>query len=225
MIDDVDDTEGLGIESLEYFRWSLGLWFLSVLLTVVTCGFILLLFRWMPILALKCRYRRVARSRATHVLVSCTDGTKTVVEIESRSAEGCEEQLPRMFVFRHFMYFETSNVFSPITYKSGQPFSALVKHSSMGLTGREVAKRRALFGNNLAEVPIKSHFQLLLDEILHPFYVFQIWSIVVWYLEPYVLYATAIAIVSIFSALISLFSTRKVDQHSLLFHVTCECRT
>ena len=90
-----------------------------------------------------------------------------------------------------------------------QTYSSLLKGSTQGLSASEVAIRRGLFGQNLAEVPVKSHGQLLLDEVLHPFYIFQIWSVVVWYLEPYILYASTIAIISIISALFSLFSTRR----------------
>lgn len=37
----------------------------------------------------------------------------------------------------------------------------------------------------------------------------QVWSVVVWYLEPYIMYATAIAVISLVSALVSLFSARR----------------
>jgi hypothetical protein len=34
--------------------------------------------------------------------------------------------------------------------------------------------KEALYGANIVHVPIKSNFLLLTDEVLHPFYIFQI---------------------------------------------------
>jgi magnesium-transporting ATPase (P-type) len=52
----------------------------------------------------------------------------------------------------------------------------------------------------------------LVDEILHPFYIFQVFSIVLWLAEHYYYYAACIFLISTTSAFVSLYETRKVSQ-------------
>ena len=40
-----------------------------------------------------------------------------------------------------------------------------------------------LYGKNLISIPLPSNIQLLLSEVLHPFYFFQLVSVVLWYAE------------------------------------------
>jgi len=132
-------------------------------------------------------------------------------------------------VFRLVRYFEgkEGGAFVPAVYDVKQRYSNLLKHASLGLDDGDVRRGLFYFGRNLAYVPIKSHFQLLVDEILHPFYIFQVWSVVVWYLEPYIMYATAIALISLVSALVSLLSARKnleKIQEMALFVCAVTCR-
>jgi len=207
-----DDQDGLGIRSVEFYQWDCMRYCLSMMGSVLTCGFLLLVFRWSPILALQWKHRRCHRKVASKVLVHSTDSQYTVVDIcKATAAAGADMLLPRCFYFRNLRYFERdcTDSFTPMAFKSAQTYWSLLKVSTEGLSLSEVSIRRGLFGQNLAEVPVKSHVQLLLDEVLHPFYIFQVWSVVVWYLEPYILYATTIAIISIISALFSLFSTRR----------------
>ncbi len=57
------------------------------------------------------------------------------------------------------------------------------------------------------EVPIKSIPELLINEILNPFYLFQIFSMVLWFWDDYRLYAGCILIISVTSAAQSLRDT------------------
>jgi cation-transporting ATPase 13A3/4/5 len=52
--------------------------------------------------------------------------------------------------------------------------------------------------------------QLLVDEVLHPFYIFQIASIILWSLDDYYFYAVTIALISVLSIATTLIETRNV---------------
>jgi len=52
-------------------------------------------------------------------------------------------------------------------------------------TGGDVTLRTTLFGPNAIEIEAKSIGQLLMDEVLHPFYIFQIFSIALWSVDDY----------------------------------------
>ena len=56
--------------------------------------------------------------------------------------------------------------------------------------------RRVVYGCNVIYVPVKSIIQLLLLEVLNPFYIFQMVAIVIWVLIDYWQYATAIFLMS-----------------------------
>ncbi|KAI0656621.1 P-type ATPase [Cubamyces menziesii] len=71
------------------------------------------------------------------------------------------------------------------------------------------SQRIALFGPNLIDIEGKSTLSLLIDEVIHPFYVFQIASIVLWSLDDYYYYAFCIALISAISIVTTLVETKQ----------------
>ncbi|EFC43379.1 predicted protein, partial [Naegleria gruberi] len=65
-----------------------------------------------------------------------------------------------------------------------------------------------LFGSNSIKTEVRNIISLLLDEVLHPFYIFQVASVCVWLSENYYVYAVAIAVMSSISSIISMYETR-----------------
>ncbi|KAL7922063.1 putative Ca2+ pump [Trichoderma austrokoningii] len=77
-----------------------------------------------------------------------------------------------------------------------------------GLDNDEKSTREIIFGSNLIDIQQKSVGQLLVDEVLHPFYIFQVASIVLWSLDSYYYYAICIFLVSFGSIATTLVETR-----------------
>ena len=71
------------------------------------------------------------------------------------------------------------------------------------------AERKFLYGACLIDVPINSIAYLLFTEILNPFYVFQLFAILLWYNKEYEIYASFILITSLISISFSLYQTRQ----------------
>uniref|UniRef100_A0A8C9TPL4 ATPase cation transporting 13A2 n=1 Tax=Scleropages formosus TaxID=113540 RepID=A0A8C9TPL4_SCLFO len=69
--------------------------------------------------------------------------------------------------------------------------------------------RRKVYGQNLIDVPVKSYARLLLEEVLNPFYIFQVFSIILWMSDRYYYYAACILFISLISISISLYEIRK----------------
>lgn len=67
--------------------------------------------------------------------------------------------------------------------------------------------RTTLFGQNVIEIEKKSTMTLLVDEVLHPFYIFQIASVILWSLDDYYYYAICIVIISCASIVTTLIET------------------
>ncbi|XP_008581952.1 PREDICTED: probable cation-transporting ATPase 13A3 [Galeopterus variegatus] len=69
--------------------------------------------------------------------------------------------------------------------------------------------KKLLYGVNEITVKVPSVFKLLIKEVLNPFYIFQLFSVILWSIDEYYYYALAIVIMSIVSIVSSLYSIRK----------------
>ncbi|XP_053546238.1 polyamine-transporting ATPase 13A2 isoform X2 [Bombina bombina] len=78
-----------------------------------------------------------------------------------------------------------------------------------GLSQTDHNTRKQIYGPNEIDVPVKSYGMLLIDEILNPFYIFQVFSIILWLCDGYYYYAGCILLISLVSIGISLYETRK----------------
>lgn len=81
----------------------------------------------------------------------------------------------------------------------------------MGLTTEKYHARLSVFGPNLINIREKPTSKLLTDEVLNPFYVFQIGSILLWCMDDYYYYAFCIFIISAFSIISTLIETKEVN--------------
>ncbi|CAK7267935.1 hypothetical protein SEPCBS119000_002800 [Sporothrix epigloea] len=83
-----------------------------------------------------------------------------------------------------------------------------VREIRAGLDSDEKGHRLTVFGANLIDIEEKSISKLLVDEVFHPFYVFQIASLVLWSMDEYYYYAIAIFLMSFGSITTTLIETR-----------------
>ncbi|KAJ4363356.1 hypothetical protein N0V95_001129 [Ascochyta clinopodiicola] len=77
-----------------------------------------------------------------------------------------------------------------------------------GLDNEERDYRELVFGKNQIDIAEKSLGQLLVDEVFHPFYVFQIASLFLWSVDEYYYYAAAIFLISVISIATTLMETK-----------------
>ncbi|EDV45271.1 probable cation-transporting ATPase 13A3 isoform X1 [Drosophila erecta] len=82
-------------------------------------------------------------------------------------------------------------------------------HQQRGLTVNEQISRRIVFGDNEITVPLRDLKTLLFLEVLNPFYVFQLFSVILWFTYDYYYYACVILLMSIFGITMSVLQTKK----------------
>lgn len=87
-------------------------------------------------------------------------------------------------------------------------------HYYRGLSWTEQVRRRIIYGENSIKVPIVPIHRLLFLEALNPFYIFQIFSVALWYSDDYVYYATVIVLTSAIS-LVSEVYQMHINQKAL----------
>jgi cation-transporting ATPase 13A2 len=80
--------------------------------------------------------------------------------------------------------------------------------------------RRAVYGHNEINVPLRSIMSLLFLEVLNPFYVFQVFSFCLWFADDYVYYAVAILIMSSGGIAMSIIQTRTVSNRRSIPNVS-----
>ncbi|XP_077463151.1 polyamine-transporting ATPase 13A3 isoform X1 [Stigmatopora argus] len=119
----------------------------------------------------------------------------------------------RYFTLHSTKYYWNDRVqnFEVLTGLDDLHVTAATLHSvhSKGLTRNQQEYRRLFFGMNEIEVKVPSVFKLLIKEVLNPFYIFQLFSIILWSADEYYYYAAAILIMSFISIATSLYTIKK----------------
>ncbi|KAG9039815.1 hypothetical protein FRB95_007242 [Tulasnella sp. JGI-2019a] len=91
-----------------------------------------------------------------------------------------------------------------------------------GLDAETRKQRQIVFGDNVIDIEGKSIMSLLVEEILHPFYVFQIASIILWSIDDYYYYAFCIALISALSIGSTLIETKQtIDRMREMSKFSC----
>ncbi|XP_013855293.1 probable cation-transporting ATPase 13A3 isoform X2 [Austrofundulus limnaeus] len=87
--------------------------------------------------------------------------------------------------------------------------SSIHSEHSAGLSRNLQEYRRLFFGVNEIAVKVPSVFKLLIKEVLNPFYIFQLFSVILWSIDEYYYYAVAIVFMSVISIATSLYTIKK----------------
>nr|XP_033814062.1 probable cation-transporting ATPase 13A3 isoform X2 [Geotrypetes seraphini] len=91
----------------------------------------------------------------------------------------------------------------------GLPCCSVHDELSRGLSREVHDYRKLFFGINEIDVKVPSIFKLLVKEVLNPFYIFQLFSVILWTTDEYYYYALAIVIMSLISIGSSLYTIKK----------------
>lgn len=78
--------------------------------------------------------------------------------------------------------------------------------------------RRMVYGSNEITIKELSVLTLLFLEVLNPFYVFQLFSFILWFIDNYYYYAVTILLMSTFGITMTIIQTRRVN-----FTLLCLC--
>jgi cation-transporting ATPase 13A2 len=204
---------------------------LYAVLCIATLGLGWLLFRWLP------RWRVAIIGKTTPLKecdwivtenqwgefavqdVSCQTYGRSLSTVfgdseKSRAREWDEEDDPLIKELRCLDYRYIRFVYHPVkdkfvlanTWKD--PTWTEVSILREGLDNDERDCRELVFGKNLIDIAEKTIGQLLVDEVFHPFYVFQIASLLLWSIDEYYYYACAIFIISAVSIITTLVETK-----------------
>ncbi|KAF2142917.1 uncharacterized protein K452DRAFT_357974 [Aplosporella prunicola CBS 121167] len=213
------------------FKTSLVGYVVYLLLCVLTGGLGFLVFRWLPTWRIKVVGKSTPLLECDWVVVENQWGEIVVQNIGKqeygrplstvfgRTEKGGlrdydEEDDPDVDELRILDYRYIRFCYHPIRDKFvlgnvwKDPAWTDVQTVREGLENEERGYREQVFGKNLIDIEEKSNSQLLVDEVFHPFYVFQIASLLLWSLDQYYYYAACIFIISVVSIVTTLIETK-----------------
>ncbi|XP_078615049.1 polyamine-transporting ATPase 13A3-like isoform X2 [Branchiostoma floridae x Branchiostoma japonicum] len=138
------------------------------------------------------------------------DGDEDDEETSLTSANDKKRLCVRFFDHQHVRYIWNSNI-SCFTKLRGLDDTTPCSYFYQlgGLTREEQHRKCALYGENSIYIEVKSYSRLLFEEVLNPFYVFQIFSVILWSLNDYYIYASCIVVISVISISVELYEIRK----------------
>ncbi|KAI1892648.1 hypothetical protein AGOR_G00135730 [Albula goreensis] len=221
----------MDVQGYRFVRWRVWLCHVGSVLSV---GLLLLLFHWRPRLGVLARCRLCPLSLADILLIRGSCGEQYVVQVLTEDIEESsveqpgtdieenewrdtvqlykdEKALMRYYVFEglRYVWMPKKGAFCRVSVLSEDWTCNDLYQQQGGLSVQEQSARRKVYGLNLIDVPVKSYLRLLFEEVLNPFYMFQVFSIILWMTDHYFYYAACIFIISVISIAISLYEIRK----------------
>ncbi|XP_073751498.1 polyamine-transporting ATPase 13A3 isoform X4 [Callorhinus ursinus] len=161
-----------------------------------------------PFLSPKSVTNKVSNGHAVHLTENLAEENRHEMSKYSQT----QPQQVRFFTHHSVKYFWNDTLHNFDFLKGldeGVSCTSIYEKHSAGLTKGMHAYRKLLYGVNEITVKVPSVFKLLIKEVLNPFYIFQLFSVVLWSTDEYYYYALAIVIMSIVSIVSSLYSIRK----------------
>ncbi|PWA32986.1 hypothetical protein CCH79_00016890 [Gambusia affinis] len=219
----------MDMQGYKWVRWRV---WLCRLVALLTLGLLLIVFHWRPRLAVLARCRSCPLALADILLLRDSFGQQHVVEVLTEEMEAGsldllgqleeewrdtvqlhreEKTLLRYYLYEglRYVWLDRKGAFCRVSVLNEDWTCKDLYGFQNGLSPQEQSWRRSMFGANIIDVPVKSYVRLLFEEVLNPFYIFQVFSITLWSIDEYYYYALCIFIISVISISISLYEIRK----------------
>ncbi|CAG9318803.1 unnamed protein product [Blepharisma stoltei] len=205
---------------------------LRVISYILTLGITYLLSRWF-VKYESLEYDITTVEEADHVLVT-SEGSEQILKIFyirvcKKILHPVYDDEPvnlKIFTFRYlkFYYDEDLARFAEIKFPMNLQFKEIHEKMSSG-SDSQYNDRKALFGDNLISVPMPSVWSLFLAEIMHPFFVFQVFSCILWTIELYYYYAAVIFFMTVGMLIFNLIETRtNIKKVREMAHYECNMK-
>jgi len=211
----VENDEVLDIDYMRGYKKSLSTSIIHYGLIILSAGILLLVYHWFPRWSIKMRLQESSLAESDYVYVKSKDKKYQLCKVTHLAlGKGGltlpSDQLVKMieFKFTRLFYNAGQNVFERPEARTQYTRQEIAELCKRGLNTETYNTGRDLHGPNFIDVPMKSIPRLLMEEVLHPFFIFQIYSIGLWCAEAYYYYAGAILLIATISAGFTLFETR-----------------
>lgn len=121
-----------------------------------------------------------------------------------------EQKITFNFRFTKYYFDNKQNCFIPIVFDVEKTFEEIHQQYAQGVSlPYEYEEKVSKFGKCDIILPNKNTIAILFKEVLNPFYIFQFFSLITWYLTEYEIYASCILFTSIVSITVELIDIKR----------------
>jgi len=214
------------IEKLLPVKINYPLFIIYIFLNIITLGIFSLFFIWFPSLKLIFIYKPCVLSQAKYIAVYGNNDDITVKKLKITTLNQTEKTFIQTeydtnipfdskeiyqfnYKFFRYIYISSLDSFQSLKYKLNTTYRSIHSKCTQGLYNSDIEIQRKIFGECDIKLKIGSYFKFLYEELEDPFYLFDLFSIILWYIDEYELYATIITITTIFSLMTNAFEERR----------------
>lgn len=177
------------------------------LCVLLTGGIFYLLCYWLPIIRIRMTFIPSQIETSSHLYIK-SKYFSDFVQIESLNSSKTGQLT--CFKYQQLHYFYDQGTFKPLYFNSCLPNKIIIDTYSQGYSNtQDIKDLRFLYGACQIIVPVMPLFTMIITEALNPFYVFQVYSVILWYFEDYYTYSMCIVIITLISLISSIITTRR----------------
>ncbi|XP_018331262.1 probable cation-transporting ATPase 13A3 isoform X2 [Agrilus planipennis] len=204
-----------------YHKRSCGKQLLFHLFGILSFGLFYAFVGWYPQLK-SFKLTKCTLSIADTVLVKDANNNYETVAVQSDMLHLQQRAFTNLkyFIYRHNKYVLDDNdgLFKPLDDLMPKLTLSDILENSRGITENEKTELLNLYGSNNIDVEVRTYWNVFVNEVYNPFYLFQAFSVVLWCVDDYVIYSVCVLILTFFSVVTTLYQTRKQDKalHNLV---------
>mmetsp|Transcript_44124 Transcript_44124/g.71834 ORF Transcript_44124/g.71834 Transcript_44124/m.71834 type:complete len:1218 (+) Transcript_44124:80-3733(+) len=194
-----DLQDFVSIDGFQHDRLRMALFIMGC---ICSGGLLLIVCNWYSQLYTLLTKRRSSLDVATAVLVKGLDGGFQEVTVHKTTYSDPIKNMETSLTYIEYRtqrYLFRDGSFRLSEFDTRVKFGYIADVMRKGITTSEHDSRQQLYGLNQIVIPVEPLFKMLYDKVLHPFYLFQVFSCTVWYIIQYNAYATCILLLSALS--------------------------
>ena len=214
------------IEKLIPIKTNNPVYIFYILINIITFGIFSFFFVWFPTLKLIFIYKPTTLSDAKYIAIYGKEGEFTIKKFRKTILNNTEKSFQHTdydtnipfnakeiyhfnYKFFRYIYITTLDSFQSIKYKLHTSYKRIHRKYTQGLYDSDIEIQRKIFGECNIKLQIGSYFKFLYYELGDPFYLFDLFSIILWYKDQYEIYATIISFTTILSIITNAYESRK----------------
>ncbi|XP_022117134.1 polyamine-transporting ATPase 13A3 [Pieris rapae] len=161
------------------------------------------------------KYIKCSLKNAEHICVMDSEGTFTIVNVDiiDLNLLNHRDNTLRFFIYQHsrYIWLNDQGAFINVQALNEKLTLNILMENISGINKRQQNELIKLYGKNSVEVEVKRYWTIFCSEVFNPFYLFQIFSIILWSLDEYYQYATCVFILSAISCMLALYETKQMS--------------
>ncbi|XP_038210252.1 probable cation-transporting ATPase 13A3 isoform X1 [Zerene cesonia] len=161
------------------------------------------------------KYIKCSLKTAEDICVIDSEGAFTIEKVETvdLNLSNHRDNKLRYFIYQHsrYIWLNDQGAFINVQALNEKLTINLLMENMSGINKRQQNELIKLYGPNSVEVEVKKYWTIFRNEVFNPFYLFQIFSIILWSLDEYYQYATCVFILSAVSCMMALYQTKQMS--------------